>query len=186
MTPRSSDYMSMGADGSDGPYPGESLLAIYDQALPCVYGYLLSRSGDRETAEDHTSATFLAALSALEVNPALPVSTAWLVGIARHKLVDHWRAKERSARRQRRLAVEYEPAADPWDVELDALRVRDVLGELGPHHRAALTLRYLDGLPVGEVAGLLGRSRTATETLLMRAKAAFRRSYEARQGAGDA
>lgn len=172
----------MGVDGADAPHLGESLLAIYDEALPCVYGYLLSRSGDRETAEDLTSATFLAALSALEVNPALAVSTAWLVGIARHK----WRARERSARRQRRLVDEHEPATDPWDVELDALRVRDVLRGLGPHHRAALTLRYLDGLPVREVAGLLGRSRTATETLLMRAKAAFRRSYDARQGAGDA
>src|SRR5689334_17462521 len=129
----------MGADEAGELPLGESLLAIYDEALPCVYGYVLSRSGDRETAEDLTSATFLAALSALEVNPALAVSSAWLVGIARHKLVDHWRARERSERRQRRLVDEHEPAADPWDVELDALRVRAALGELGPHHRAALT-----------------------------------------------
>lgn len=37
--------------------------------------------------------------------------------------------------------------------------------ELGPHHRAALTLRYLDDLPVPEVASCLGRSLHATETL---------------------
>jgi RNA polymerase sigma-70 factor (ECF subfamily) len=41
-----------------------------------------------------------------------------------------------------------------------------------------LTLRYLDGLSVAEVAGYLGRSVHATETLLMRAKAALRRIYE--------
>ena len=51
-------------------------------------------------------------------------------------------------------------------------------GGLGPHHRAALTLRYLDALPVPEVAELLGRSTTATEALLVRAKAAFRRAYD--------
>ncbi len=175
----------MSADRSDGLLWGDRLLAIYDQALPFVYGYLLSRSGDRETAEDLTSQTFLAALSALEVNPELEVNVAWLVGTARHKLVDHWRAQERSARRQRRLVGQHEVANDTWDVELDALRVRDTLRELGPHHRAALALRYLDGLPVREVADRLGRSRTATETLLMRAKAAFRRCYEARQGVGD-
>jgi len=51
-------------------------------------------------------------------------------------------------------------------------------GQTGTH-RAALTLRYLDGLPVPQVAAVLGRSTTATEALLVRARAAFRRSYAA-------
>jgi RNA polymerase sigma-70 factor (ECF subfamily) len=120
------------------------------------------------------------------VDLALPVCTPWLVGIARHKLVDHWRAQERSARRERRLVGQHDPTHDSWDVELDTLLVRAVLKELGPHHRAALTLCYIDGLPVREVAAHLGRSRTATETLLMRAKAAFRRLYELKKGIDDA
>ena len=41
-----------------------------------------------------------------------------------------------------------------------------------------LTLRYLDDLPVATVAELLGRSLHATEALLVRARAAFRRAYE--------
>ena len=57
---------------------------------------------------------------------------------------------------------------------IDALHVRDVLARLLPHHCAALTLRYLDGLPVDQVATLLERSLHATESLLMRAKAAYR------------
>ena len=52
-----------------------------------------------------------------------------------------------------------------------------VLATLGPHHRSALTLRYLDGLPVREVAALFGRTEGATEVLLVRAKAAFRAAY---------
>jgi len=43
--------------------------------------------------------------------------------------------------------------------------------------RLALTLRYLDGLSVPEVAEHLGRSVHATETLLARARAALRRIY---------
>ncbi|MGE5291624.1 MAG: sigma factor-like helix-turn-helix DNA-binding protein [Micromonosporaceae bacterium] len=38
-------------------------------------------------------------------------------------------------------------------------------------------MRYLDGLPVADVAGHLGRSVHATETLLARARAALRRIY---------
>ena len=57
-----------------------------------------------------------------------------------------------------------------------------VLARLGPHHRVALTLRYLDGLSVPEVADHLGRGVHATEALLVRARVAFRRAYE---GDGD-
>jgi RNA polymerase sigma-70 factor (ECF subfamily) len=66
---------------------------------------------------------------------------------------------------------------DPWDQHLDVVRTRAALDRLGPHHRAVLTLRYLDGLPVAEVAEHLGRGLHATEALLQRARNALRRAY---------
>jgi RNA polymerase sigma-70 factor (ECF subfamily) len=54
-----------------------------------------------------------------------------------------------------------------------------VLDQLSSHHRSALTLRYLDDLPVADVAALLDRSVYATEALLVRARSAFRRVYRA-------
>jgi RNA polymerase sigma-70 factor (ECF subfamily) len=153
------------------------LLELYDEALPDVYGYLLSRCGARPLAEDLTAETFLAAVDAVRRSDPPPVDTPWLIGGARHKLVDHWR---RAAREERGLqAVGERPAAeDPWDEQLDALHARATLDRLGPHHRAALTLRYLDDLPVPDVAALLGRTLHATEALLVRARAAFRRAYD--------
>ncbi len=71
---------------------------------------------------------------------------------------------------------------DPWDVEIDAVVAHQVLDALGAHHRAALTLRYLDGLPVAQVAEHLGRTVHATEALLVRARAAFRSAYEDPEG----
>lgn len=66
---------------------------------------------------------------------------------------------------------------DPWEETLDRVALHAALAELNGSQRAALTLRYLDGLRVAEVAEHLGRSVHATETLLVRAKAALRRSY---------
>jgi RNA polymerase sigma-70 factor (ECF subfamily) len=156
---------------------GPALLALYDQALPEVYGYLLRRCGDEGTAEDLTSETFMAAVDGVQRGKIPDLTVAWLIGVARHKLVDHWRRREREDRKLK--AVESEPAADvdEWDQEVDAVVARDVLSNLGPHHQAALTLRYLDGLPVPEVAGHLGRTIHATEALLVRAKKAFREEY---------
>jgi len=120
-------------------------MALYDRALPQVYGYLADRCRDPATAEDLTSETFLAAVRAAKAPGAEPPSLAWLVGVARHKLVDHWRRQSRQERLVDRVAgaAASGPAGDdPWDAQVDRLRIEDVLSRLGPHHRAALTLRY--------------------------------------------
>jgi RNA polymerase sigma-70 factor, ECF subfamily len=151
------------------------LVELYDVLLPEVYGYLLDRSGDRGVAEDLTSETFLAVVRAEARPDPAPLSAPWIVGIARHKLADHWR---RRGREHRFLAqAEVEAEVDPWDATVDELLTRSILDRLDPDHRAALTFRYLDGLPVPEVAALLGRSVHATESLLVRARDAFRRAY---------
>ena len=116
------------------------------------------------------------------------MDVGWLIGVARHKLADHWRGR---AREQRNIqAVATDPAVeratvDPWDARLDALRARAVLACLAPQHRAALTLRYVDDLPVAQVAGLLGRTVRATETLLVRARREFRSVYDREEGSDD-
>jgi RNA polymerase sigma-70 factor (ECF subfamily) len=159
------------------------LLTLYDQALPEVYGYLLARCGSGAVAEELTAETFLAAVAAARRGTAV-LSVAWLIGIARHKLVDHWRAAARQQRQLRNLAGETAEQDDPWEERLDALIAQQTLQLLGPHHRAVLVLRYLDDLTVPEVAAEIGRTRYATETLIVRARAAFRRAYAERSG-GD-
>jgi RNA polymerase sigma-70 factor, ECF subfamily len=163
------------------PDPAVGLLELYDDALPHVYGYLLARCGNVGLAEDLTSESFLAAVHAVRVPGAADPSIPWLIGVARHKLADHWRRVEREQRGLRLLDGELARVDDPWETVLDRIRAREVLDRLGPHHRAALTLRYLDGLPVPEVARHLNRTLHATEALLVRARAAFRRIYEAQE-----
>ncbi|WP_448614515.1 RNA polymerase sigma factor [Modestobacter sp. URMC 112] len=174
----------MGSPGSRavGPPPDPGLLSLYDRALPEVFGYLLARCGQRALAEDLTAETFLAAVRAGDA----AISVGWLIGTARHKLVDHWRRLEREDRGLRLLEGGRADVEDPWDAQLDALRAHEVLGRLGPAHRAALVLRYLDDLTVPQVAEALGRTLHATEALLVRARRAFRSAYEStEQQSGD-
>jgi RNA polymerase sigma-70 factor (ECF subfamily) len=127
--------------------PGVTLVELYDQALPQVYGYLMARCGDRAVAEDLTSETFLAMVGNRQDQP---LTVGWLVGIARHKLADHWR---RQARQERLLqAVEglSGDSLDPWEVELDRVLAHEVLTQLAP----------------------------PTEALLVRAQREFRHVYE--------
>ncbi len=166
---------------------GATLLAIYDDAVVEVYAYLRARCGDRALAEDLTADTFLAAVGQIRRDRVDHVSVAWLIGIARHKLVDEWR---RAARRPRPEQFDSDEGThdltadsnDVWDGVIDQHLVGNVMAELGPHHRSALTLRYFDGLAVPDVAAHLDRTVEATETLLVRARRRFRVVYERQQG----
>ena len=163
----------------------ERFLALYAAALPYVYGYLLARCGRAVLAEELTSETMLAAVDTLKREPPASLSTAWLLGIARHKLVDYWRRLAREERSLRAIAIQEpnEQHEDPWDVHLDGVRARDTLEQLAPQHRTVLTLRYLDDLPVADVAAMLDRTLHATEALLVRARLAFRRAYSEQEDA---
>ena len=155
------------------PDAPRALLALYDEALPAVYGYFVRRCPDRGTAEDLTSETFLAAMDTARRHDPPEITVPWLIGVARHKLADHFR-------RRRAIPVEDVPEepTDSWDAELDRLVAEATLARLSEPHRAVLTLRYMDDCSVNECAELIGRTVHATEALLVRAKRAFRNHYE--------
>ena len=172
-------HLGMGTPPATSPAAAADLLALYDRGLPQVYGYLYARCGRVALAEDLTAETWLAAADAARRPDPPELSMAWIIGVARHKLADHWRRQAREERHLASVAAGAAPEAeDDWDARLDVAAARRVLGRLGAHHRAALTLRYLDDLPVAEVAGILDRSLHATEALLVRARTAFRTAYE--------
>ena len=106
------------------------------------------------------------------------MTVPWLIGVARHKLVDHWRRLARDERRLQMLTGAPPPVEDPWEAQIDADSAHETLQAIAPQYRAALTLRYLDDLPVAQVAALLGRTVQSTEAVLVRARMAFRRAYE--------
>ena len=165
--------MSAYPDSPDSP---RRVLALYDDALPLIYGYFVRRCGDKATAEDLTSETFLAAMDAARRPQPPPIAVPWLLGVARHKLADHYR---RHANRPTVVVAdvpETEPA-DDWDAELDRIVAESVLARLPEAHRTILALRYMDDCSVPECAELIGRTVHATEALLVRARRAFRKLY---------
>lgn len=164
-----------------------SFLSFYDDALSQVYGYLSARCSQRSIAEDLTSETFLAAVDAVRRDNPPTISVPWIIGVARHKLVDHWRRLTRETSGLRALSDQYpgEGSDDASDAQLDAVRARATLATLAPHHQAVLTLRYLDDLPVADVAAMLGRTVHATEALLTRARRALKRAYDDQDDAGE-
>lgn len=148
----------------------EEFRRFYEATLPRVYGYLLRRSGSVSVAEDLAQETFLSAVVELRKHRAVDAPVAWIFGIARHKLLDHYRRLERQAQLPAEDFMAWAPA------ERDD-RALSALAAVPPSQRIALVLRHADGLSVPEVAAALGRSVEAVESLLSRGRAGFRRAY---------
>jgi len=149
---------------------------LYDQLLPQIYAYFYHRCGAASTAEELTQETFLAAVTELRGGKETDDPPAWIRGVARHKLIDHYRQR---ARRERVSPVALAMSADAevWEAAEQRELTLGTLAALPALQRAALVLRYLDDLTVADVARALGKSIHATESLLARGKANFRRAY---------
>ena len=75
-----------------------------------------------------------------------------------------------------------DPAATVAREELSRL-VQVVLDQLPPHYGNALEWKYLEGAPVKEIAERLQISAKAAESVLTRAREAFRDAFAAVAGA---
>jgi len=153
--------------------------AWHGRTVPRVYAYLLSRcAGDVALAEELTQETFVAAIDGRTGFDGRSDTVTWLIGIARHKLADHFRSIERDERRRMQLEVrQISVAGGPEVAYEDRALIAEALRALPADQRAVLVFVVLDDLSVAQAARLLGKSRGATESLLFRARDSFRRAY---------
>jgi RNA polymerase sigma-70 factor (ECF subfamily) len=177
-----------------------------DRHGDCLYRYALLRLRTPELAADVVQETFLEALGAQGSFQGRSSERTWLIGILRHKILDHFR---KSGREQALLGlgaeaeVEVEPRAaglepgfDPrgrwktipgsWTGEpsrvLETREFWDVFGRclarLPRGLADAFFLREVDGLKAEEVQELLGISPANLWARLCRARAQLRRCLE--------
>ena len=144
-----------------------------------MFGFLLLRTGSRPIAEDLTAETFAEASRRHADGRGGEVTGAWLMTVARRRMVDHWRRTASQRDRLERFAREQRSEVPP-DEDPDT-RVELALATLPERQRVALVLRYVDEFAVAEIADALNTSYRAAESLLSRARAAFSRAYDSKR-----
>lgn len=144
-----------------------------ERYLTGLYRFAAVRLGPGPDAEDVAAETLAAAVEGWSKRPRrAPTSPdddplrAWLYGIARRKVVDALRQRER-------LTKPVPATVDPSDRET-ALSLAAVLAEIPDDQREALLLKYVDGLTLEEIATVLERTPAAVGSLLHRARASAR------------
>jgi len=173
-----------------------ALATLYHRYLPTVWRYACGQlAGNLAVAEDVVGETFLAALRQVgRLAPGGGTVGGWLLGIARHKVGDVRRRAGRTPAAGPGAADAGPrpstatcragcppPAEDPLASVASAetrTQVAAILDALPDDERQALEWKYLDGLSVREIAGRLGRTEKAVESVLFRARQSFRKAFE--------
>ncbi|MFQ5855233.1 MAG: RNA polymerase sigma factor [Anaerolineae bacterium] len=162
----------------------KALARFYDRYIDSVYRFVYHQvGGHRQDAEDVTQDTFIAALNSLKSFRGDSRVYVWLCGIAWRKASDLRRRRDHANTPQPTAEdelLEFGSAADQLTVEEIAereavrRRVWRALQALPKHYGQVLRLKYLEGFKVSEIALIMGKTEKAVESLLTRARDAFR------------
>ena len=164
----------MGADASLPPKAHDEgwFDEFYDSALPVVFGYLVRLcGGDREQAWDLTQDSWVTVVDRIAQGQTDKATVGYLLSVARSRYLDAWR---RQRRQQRKLRLVWAAAREKETPEVSAAKVLEHLSVCSDQHRVVLMLAYVDGIPVAEIADLLGSSVSSTYALLARARTELR------------
>ena len=152
----------------------EAFGELYDHYVTMVHRYVYHRVGDRATAEDVTSETFVRALRRIDSLSFQGRDVgAWLVTIARNIVRDH----VKSSRYRLEVATADMRDADratdgPEDAVIAHLTNQELLAcvqQLGSEQQECIVLRFLQGLSVSETARVMGKNEGSVKALQYRA-----------------
>lgn len=150
---------------------------LYRQYASAVFRFAWGLCGDRSTAEDIVSETFVRLLTKaprIETRTAL----AYLLAVARNTYLTGQRKQRREVPLSEQLPT---PAHDPvvrLDEEARLEVVLQALGDLPEGEKAALLLRVDYELPYEEIASILGTSVGAAKVRVHRARLRLTRALE--------
>ncbi len=159
---------------------------LFQRHFGLLYRYVYVRSGrNREMAEDIIQECWLVAVRRIgSFEPERAPFQAWLQGIARNVLLNHRRRRQhrQDLERSTEGAAEHgTPQTQAGSIDTAEL-VSLALTSLSPAYQEAITAKYAEGLTVAEMAERSGKSPKAVESLMSRARAAFRREYKQLDG----
>jgi RNA polymerase sigma-70 factor (TIGR02952 family) len=152
----------------------EAFGRLYDHYVSMVHRYVYYRVGDRATAEDVTSETFVRALRRIDSLSFQGRDVgAWLVTIARNIVLDHVKSSRYRLEVTTADMRDADRATDgPEDAVLQHLTNRELLAcvqQLGSEQQECIVLRFIHGLSVSETAEIMGKKDGAIKALQHRA-----------------
>jgi RNA polymerase sigma-70 factor, ECF subfamily len=149
----------------------QRMTRLHDLFREPVFAFVSRRIRPAELAEDVTAQAFEAAFNGFSGLRRKDDPYLWLLGIARRKLANAYRQRER--KRESALPIELADGSDLEGAVLDTekqARVHKAVETLPEDQREALLLQHLEGLSHRQIAEVMRRKPSAINGLLQRAR----------------
>jgi RNA polymerase sigma-70 factor (ECF subfamily) len=174
---------------------------FFNEYFARLYRFALPRlNGNADVAQEVVQATLCKVMRKLDTFREEAALFTWICQICRHQIADYLRENRRHSERvvliddspavQAALdaiqAPEEERPEQQYDQRQTGALVRAVLDRLPARYGDALEWKYIEGLSVEEIGARLGVGTTAAQSLLARARLAFRDAIEQVFGAARA
>jgi RNA polymerase sigma-70 factor (ECF subfamily) len=158
----------------------------YEEHFDALFSYIWWRSGgQRDLAEEATQETWLTAVRKIRsFDPVRADFRLWLRGIANNILRNHFR---KTARRSPAMPYDEGTHASPAQSgenhapTRNAQLVAGALSDLPERYEEALRAKYFEDQSVLQIASAWGETEKAVESVLSRARQAFRQALERRE-----
>ena len=152
----------------------------YDESFEALYAYVRWRCARlADLTDEVVQETWLTAVRRVRAfDPERGSFLTWLRGIAANVLRNHLRRRRAAGAVPAGEPPAAESAADVLEKRETAEQVARALAALPEHYEAVLRGKYLEQKSVAEIAAERGDSPKAVESLLTRARQAFREAYQ--------
>jgi RNA polymerase sigma-70 factor (ECF subfamily) len=156
----------------------EALAQLYEGHFDKIYRYVTFKIGNAIEAEDVTQQVFLNTLQSISSFKWRGISfSAWLFRIAHNQVVDYWRKKKRAAvPLDESLPSNNGNPQQAAEHKLDIERLLLATRQLTEAQREVISLRFTSGLPIAEVARVMGKSQGAVKASQHSAIVALRKT----------
>lgn len=160
-----------------------ALSELYDRYEAKIYSYIYRRTGQQPLAEDLTAQVFLKMLEALNSGKAWHSSfSGWLYRIAHNLVIDYYRRRDRDQQVTIDEASVLISSGDnpvrAAELQLESDKLRSAISRLTDEQADVISLRFLEGYSINEVAIMMEKTEGAIKALQYRAVATLRQLLE--------
>jgi RNA polymerase sigma-70 factor (ECF subfamily) len=160
-----------------------ALEELYDRYEARIYSYIYRRTGNESLAEELTAEVFLKMLEAIRADKAWHSSfSGWLYRIAHNRVIDYYRQRDRQQQVELEDSLitdrhEHNPVAMAA-ASYDALKLRKAISRLTEEQAEIITLQYLEGYSISEMAEMLNKTEGSIKALRHRGIQSLRQFLE--------
>ena len=171
------------------------LKAFFDEYFPRLYRFTIVRvSGEHEVAKEIVQNAFSKIVLNIQKFKGEASLFTWMCSICRNEIADFMRKQSRfdAVIELHGSTAELDSVADSWsgletdkpdsvcEGEQKVKLIHETLDRLPAKYGDVLEWKYIEGLPVSEIAERLSLDHSAAQSLLYRARMAFQAIYPER------